>query len=225
MGFAVNFTSCFELGEKGLERAFAFLADKGAVRIFVLADPFITDGGLDSRLHGCRKSGQDFHIHCSYSGEPKQASVQAVLEAARAYHADGLIGIGGGSVLDTAKIVKTCLHTGHDVSHFVMQANPLPAVAEQIPSVMIPTTAGTGSEASGTNILTLENGRKGWVWGPQTKPSLSILDPSFSLSLPPHLTAWTGMDVLVHAFESATNQHTHAAAQLYSHEALQRVAI
>ena len=55
MGFAVNFTSCFELGEKGLERAFAFLADKGAVRIFVLADPFITDGGLDSRLHGCRK--------------------------------------------------------------------------------------------------------------------------------------------------------------------------
>ena len=159
-------------------------------------------------------------LYSEFSGEPKLASVQSALDAARRHEAEGVLGIGGGSALDMAKIVKTCLRTGRDVADFVMQRNPLPPMEAQVPSVMIPTTAGTGSESSGTNILALENGNKGWVWGAETRPDLALLDPHFSTSLPARLTAWTGMDALIHAFEAATNRYTHKGAQLYAYEAI-----
>jgi alcohol dehydrogenase class IV len=89
---------------------------------------------------------------------------------------------------------------------------------------MIPTTAGTGSEASSTNILALANGQKGWVWGPETKPDMVFLDAELLLSLPHNLTIWTGMDAIIHAFESAVNKFTHAGAQFYAYHALHLAA-
>ena len=102
-------------------------------------------------------------LFSEFLGEPKLASVQGALDAARLQKTVAILGIGGGSALDMAKTVKTCLRTGREVAHFVMQRNPLPRMEAQVPLAMIPATAGTGSEASGTNILALENGNKGWV--------------------------------------------------------------
>ena len=205
-------------------RAFDFFASRGATQIFVLCDPFLAATDIEADLHAAAAGRFQLHLYSDFSGEPKLASVQAAMLAARSQSADAVLGIGGGSALDMAKIVKSCLRTGRDVADFVMQANPLPPLSQQVPSVMIPTTAGTGSEASGTNILALENGNKGWVWGPETRPCLALLDPHFSTSLPASLTAWTGMDALVHAFEAATNRYTHPGAQLYAHQALRLAA-
>ena len=218
--FKVTDTSGFEVTRNGISRALEYFAECGCCRLFVLSDPFLVSNGLAAQIEARNHNRFQISIYSDFVGEPKLTSVQAAMLAARAFNADAVLGIGGGSGLDMAKIVKTCINTGRDVADFVMQANQLPALSAQLPSVMIPTTAGTGSEASGTNILTLENGNKGWVWGPETRPDLALLDPHFSASLPANLTAWTGMDALVHAFEAASNRYTHQGAQLYAHQAI-----
>ena len=220
MEFAVAQAPAYEVTQDSISRALDFFAQRDATEIFVLCDPFVAATNIKAMLHTAGAGRFQFHLYSDFSGEPKLASVQAALLAARNQCASGVLGIGGGSALDMAKIIKSCLRTGRDVADFVMQANPLPLLSQQVPSVMIPTTAGTGSEASGTNILALENGNKGWVWGPETRPCLALLDPHFTTSLPASLTAWTGMDALVHGFEAATNRYTHQGAQLYAHQAL-----
>ena len=222
--FKVAGTPVFEVTSNGLTCALDYFAERGCCRLFVLSDPFLASNGIAARIEAINQSRFHISIFSDFVGEPKLASVQEAMLAARAFNADAVLGIGGGSGLDIAKIVKTCVNTGRDVADFVMQGNPLPPLSAQVPSVMIPTTAGTGSEASGTNILALENGNKGWIWGPETRPDLALLDPHFSTSLPAELTAWTGMDALIPAFEAATNRYTHQGAQLYAHQAI-RLAI
>merc|ERR1712217_368642 len=97
-------------------------------------------------------------------------------------------------------------------------AVPLPA--NPLPKILIPTTAGTGSESSATNIFTNPEGRKVWIWGPETKPDLVLLDPALTVSLPPNVTACCGMDAFVHAFEAATNRNAHHGCSLYALESL-----
>ena len=217
--FVINPASTAIVTTQGLEEAISFIRDRSCRQLFVLADPYMVEAGLEEALTKLAAGQLAISLFSEFSGEPKIGPTQAAVEQARQAGADAVLGIGGGSALDMAKIVQTCLNGGQDVSHYLMQANPLPETRAVL-SVVIPTTAGTGSEASGTNIITLENGNKGWVWGPETKPDLVILDPSLTVSLPPDLTAWTGMDAMVHAFESATNNYTHLGAQLYAHEAL-----
>jgi len=217
--FVINPASTAMITNQGLEQAMSFFAERSSAQLFVLADPTIMNMGLDDALRTLAGDKLSLHFFSDFQGEPKLGPTQKAVDEARAAGADAVLGIGGGSALDMAKIVKTCLNGGQDVSHYLMQAHPLPE-SRKILCAVIPTTAGTGSEPSGTNIITLENGNKGWVWGPETKPDLVILDPSLTVSLPPDLTAWTGMDALVHAFESATNQNTHPGVQLYAHEAL-----
>ena len=218
--FAVGQLPAFEVTGDSLARAADFFTQRQVKRIFILADPFLDKTLILPRIESAMGADACLSLYSEFSGEPKLASVQSALDAARRHEAEGVLGIGGGSALDMAKIVKTCLRTGREVADFVMQRNPLPPMEAQVHSVMIPTTAGTGSESSGTNILALENGNKGWVWGAETRPDLALLDPHFSTSLPTHLTAWTGMDALIHAFEAATNRYTHKGAQLYAYEAI-----
>ena len=217
--FVINAASTAIVTNQGLEQAVSFFSERNCRHLLVLADPYMVQIGLEDALQKLTGTDLSVTLFHEFEGEPKIGPTQQAVNKARAAGADAVLGIGGGSALDMAKIVKTCLNGGRDVHHYLMQANPLPDSRDVLCAV-IPTTAGTGSEASGTNIITLENGNKGWVWGPETKPDLVILDPSLTVSLPPDLTAWTGMDACVHAFESATNQNTHPGVQLYAHEAL-----
>ena len=93
-----------------------------------------------------------------------------------------------------------------------------------VPKICLPTTAGTGSEFSSTNIFTNPAGKKVWVWGPETKPERVILDPELTTTLPPDLTAWTGLDAFVHALEASTNACQHPWSNLYAHRALGLIA-
>lgn len=217
--FVINPATTVRVTHQGLEQAAAFFCERAVGRLFVLADPYLAKAGLEEKMRKLAGKQLEVSFFSDFQGEPKLASTQQAVDAACRFGADAVLGVGGGSALDMAKIVKTCLNGGEDVDYYLMQKHELPENRDVLCAV-IPTTAGTGSEASGTNIITLPNGNKGWVWGPQTKPDLVLLDPCLSASLPPDLTAWTGMDALVHAFESATNQNTHLGVHLYAHEAL-----
>jgi len=109
-----------------------------------------------------------------------------------------------------------------DPMRYALVINPLPS--SPLPKIMVPTTAGTGSEASSTNIFANPEGRKVWIWGGETKPDLVMLDPALTVSLPPSLTAYCGMDAFVHAFEAATNRNAQLGARLYALEAMRLIA-
>ena len=205
-----------------LDEAVSFFLKKGVKNLFLLADPFLAQSGqlVAFRAH-IADAGITLTEFSDFSGEPKLTKMDEIIALTRAKACDGVIGIGGGSALDMAKIVSITLVADRPADDYWMMANPLPP--QSLPSVMVPTTAGTGSESCSTNIIANREGHKGWVWGPETKPDLIIHDPELGTSLPPILTGWCGMDAFIHAFEASTNRYAHDSARAYGHQAVRLI--
>lgn len=193
----------------------------GAGAVLIVMDGFLASRGLAKGLAGdLAEAGIEPRLYSDFSGEPKLQHLRAASALARG--ADVVVGVGGGSALDIAKVAACCAASGEDPMFYALAANPLPK--GRLKKIMVPTTAGTGSETSATNIFAGPEGKKLWIWGAETKADLVLLDPELTISLPPNLTAWCGMDAFIHAFEAATNRNTHAGAKLYAHEAMRLVA-
>ncbi|NQV46812.1 MAG: iron-containing alcohol dehydrogenase [Rhodospirillaceae bacterium] len=167
-------------------------------------------------------SGADITVFSDIEGEPKQRQVEAATELVRNKDAGLVIAMGGGSAMDIGKIAATVARMGNGPAEYAMQGLPLPK--KTVPKICVPTTSGTGSEFSSTNIFTNTAGKKVWVWGTETKPERVILDPELTLSLPPDLTAWTGLDAFSHALESCTNVNRHRGNDFYAHKALSLIS-
>jgi alcohol dehydrogenase class IV len=194
---------------------------EGAKAVAVVIDGFLVACGIGTTLAAAlAERGIEARLFSDFSGEPKLSHLQAASAMARG--CDAVIGVGGGSALDIAKIVACCAASGEDPMVYALAANPLPK--NPLKKIMVPTTAGTGSETSATNIFAGPAGKKLWIWGAETKADLVVLDPELTISLPAHLTAWCGMDAFIHAFEACTNHNAQAGATLYAHEALRLVA-
>jgi len=157
-------------------------------------------------------------LAAAVAGEAKESRVDTLCGRARETGADLVIGIGGGAAMDAAKLVAAIAPCGQPANHFLLAAHPLPA--DGLPSIAIPTTAGTGSEVTRTSVVSSEDGSKKWFFGEELSFSQAILDPELTLSLPPHLTAWTGIDAVAHALEGSTARTTSPAGLLYGLEAL-----
>ncbi|SMF44414.1 Alcohol dehydrogenase, class IV [Tistlia consotensis] len=156
------------------------------------------------------------------ASDPTAAQVEAAAAAARALGAAAVVGLGGGSALDVAKLAACVAPGRRRAADYALAANPFPAGS--LPAVLIPTTAGTGSEATRTAIMTLDDGAKVWAWGEEMTAEIALLDPELTVGLPPHLTAATGIDALVHAVEAATNRNRHPLGQAPALEAIALVA-
>jgi len=203
----------------------AITSFEGARSALIVMDGFLAAAGLAKSLAGAlAEAGIEPRLYSEFSGEPKLTHLQAA--SALAKGADVVVGIGGGSALDIAKVAACCAASGEDPMFYALAANPLPK--NPLKKIMVPTTAGTGSETSATNIFAGPEGKKLWIWGPETKADLVLLDPELTISLPPHLTAWCGLDAFIHAFEAATNRNapsgSYAGAKLHAYEALRLVA-
>lgn len=192
----------------------------GVKRAIIVIDVFLAQSGLSECVtNALEQEGIRARLFSEFSGEPKLAHLHAALETAAG--CDLVVGIGGGSALDIAKIVACCAASGKDPMHYALAANPLPK--KTLKKILVPTTAGTGSETSATNIFSGPEGKKLWIWGAETKADLVLLDPTLTVTLPANLTAWCGLDAFVHAFEAATNRNSHSGAQFYAHEALRLI--
>lgn len=193
----------------------------GEADALVVMDGFLANSGLGALvIEKLAAEGIAAEVFSDFAGEPKLSHVQ---KAGAAASGKGLvIGVGGGSALDIAKIAACTAASGEDPMHYALAANPLPKTP--LKKIMVPTTAGTGSETSATNIFTGPEGKKLWIWGPETKADLVILDPVLTVSLPANLTAWCGMDAFIHAFEASTNRNAHAAGKLFGHEGMRLIA-
>lgn len=191
----------------------------GGGPVLVIADAVLADLGVTERLakHMSDK-GIPVEIAAEVSGEPKEALVDALCQRARHEGTKVVVGLGGGAAMDAAKLVAAiapCSQPAHD---FALAAQPLPKTG--LAAIAIPTTAGTGSEVTRTSVISTSDGSKIWFWGEELMFSQAILDPELTLSLPPHLTAWTGIDAVAHALEGCTARNTSPVGLMYGLEAL-----
>jgi 4-hydroxybutyrate dehydrogenase len=134
---------------------------------------------------------------------PNEAAVRVAVRAYKEGECDGIIAVGGGSSIDLAKGAAICAtHEGKLRSFAVIEGGVDRITAATAPVIAIPTTAGTGSEVGRGAILILDDGRKVGVLSPHLIPKAAICDPELTMSLPPMLTAATGMDALSHCIET-----------------------
>ncbi len=184
-------------------RAGEFCARLGISRPLLVTDPGILELGLlDPVLAALREAGRPARVFSGVVADPPVACVEAALAAARECDADGVIGLGGGSSLDTAKLVALLLGSGQplDAVYGVEQA-----AGPRLPLVLVPTTAGTGSEVTAVAIVTTGETTKTGVVSTWLYPDIALLDAELTLGLPAAITAMTGIDAMVHAVESYTS--------------------
>ncbi len=190
--------------------------------VLLVADPGLKDAGfIDSASASLAAAGFRVVAFTDVKSDPTMAQVDAATDLARQERASAVVAIGGGSAMDVGKTIAGIAGGSQGAAHYGLCANPFPA--SRLYSVCIPTTSGTGSEATRTAVLADAQHTKVWLWGDELKPALIVLDPVLTVGLPAALTAATGIDALVHALEASTNANAHAANDLYCHVAIRLV--
>jgi alcohol dehydrogenase class IV len=204
-------------GSGCLTRCPGFLDERGAKRVFLVASPSGREvaGKL---LAGIPHS----MIESSVKGEPTVSGFTHILDRARTFMPDAVIGLGGGSALDVAKLVAALLNGSQKVGE-VFGINLLNK--RSVLLVCIPTTAGTGSEVSPNAILLdeAEQMKKGVV-SPWLVPDAAFVDAELTIGVPPAVTAATGLDALTHCIEAYTNKFAHPIVDTWSIEGVRLIA-
>jgi alcohol dehydrogenase class IV len=191
--------------------------------VLLVADPGLAATGLvEDVRRSLVEAGLTAETFSDFGGDPTVASVDAAADAARRIGAKAVVALGGGSALDLGKTAAAVAPAALSAVDYELCKRDLPAGG--LVRIAIPTTSGTGSEMTRTAIVTRADKAKVWLWGDEIKADEVILDPETTLSLPPHLTAQTGIDALVHALEAATNGNATAANNVFAHEAIRLCA-
>jgi alcohol dehydrogenase class IV len=178
---------------------------KGAIRsLMIVTDAGVLRAGLlEDVLQDLRRCRIAFSLFTDVEADPSARTVEAALNAARSIDADAVLGFGGGSPMDVAKLVAL-LAGGQESLDRVYGVNV--AKGPRLPLMLVPTTAGTGSEATPIAIVTTGEGQKKGVVSPLLIPDCAVLDARLTLGLPRLATAATGIDAMVHAIEAYTSK-------------------
>ncbi len=177
----------------------------GANHVFIVTDAFLHTSGLTTTLlTGLSSAGVKHTLYTDVLADPPEASVQAAVVQAITSDANAVIGFGGGSAMDTAKLVALLACTPQDIPRIYGVDI---ARGPRLPLIQVPTTAGTGSEVTPISILTTPNDEKKGVVSSCLYPDIAVLDSTLTLGLPPAITAATGIDAMVHAIEAYTSRH------------------
>lgn len=183
----------------------AFVRDLGARRVLVVTDRGLVGAGVvRPALEGLETAGVEAVLFSDVPADPPEAAVETAVAAARAAAAEAVIGLGGGSSMDTAKLVALLARSDQGLAEIYGVGL---AKGPRLPLIQVPTTAGTGSEATPIAIVTTPSDEKKGVVSPLLYPDLAVLDATLTLGLPASVTAMTGVDAMVHAIEAYTSKH------------------
>ena len=194
----------------------------GGSRALLVTDETMTRLGTAGRIaDSLRAAGCAVSVFSDVEPEPSVETVDRAAAIARAEGADIVVGLGGGSCLDAAKAVSVlATNEGSAAAYQGLGLVTKPGV----PKIMIPTTAGTGSEVTFTAVLIRRSdGVKGGINGDYLYPDCSLLDPDLTLSMPPSVTASTGMDALAHSLEAFTSRQASPFSDMFAREAIRRI--
>ena len=174
-------------------------------RALLVADAYWVTAGLAGKIAGLLKdAGVETVIASAFSPNPLCSEIDALGRLARAERVQVVVGLGGGSAIDTAKAVAVIsTHEGKIDDYVKWNTTPKPITSATLPIIAIPTTSGTGAEATVAAVMSdpLTN-RKTAVVSPFIYPQIAVVDPGLSATMPPALTAATGIDALSHAMEA-----------------------
>ncbi len=193
----------------------------GLHRLFVLTAPPIVPL-IASTLEALKSHGVEVRMFCDITAEPTVNDFKAILQEARGFGTDSVVGIGGGSVLDLSKLVAALTDSEQQVEDlfgtgFVKGRGKWLAC--------LPTTAGTGSEVSPNAILLDERDQlKKGIVSPYLVADAAYVDPRLTWTVPPKVTADTGMDALTHCIEAYTNKFAHPAVDIYAREGIRLIS-
>ncbi len=190
-------------------------------RILFVTDPGLRELGLcDPALKSLSEAGIEATVFDGVEADPSLATVLAASQAAKSAGVTGVIGFGGGSSLDVAKVAALLSGSGEDIDGAWGVAN---AKGPRLPLVLVPTTAGTGSEVTPVSIITVQGDEKRGVSSPIILPDIAVLDADLTLDLPAHITAATGIDAMVHAIEAyaSKNANNNPLSKMLARQALQ----
>jgi alcohol dehydrogenase class IV len=198
------------VGAGCLEDCIQYLEARAETHIHIVGSPSqaATAAAIAARLT------HTVTIDCSIAAEPTIATFQAALSRAKQANAECIVGLGGGSALDAAKLIAAFVHSSQSIEE-TFGIGLLRGRSCHL--VCIPTTSGTGSEVSPNAILLDESAQlKKGVISPFLVPDATFIDPALTLTMPPAVTAFTGLDALTHCIEAYTNLFAHPLVDLYA---------
>jgi alcohol dehydrogenase len=192
-------------------------------RLCLITDRFLHNSGLLApTMTSLAAAGWEVTIIDDVVADPPEDVVLAAAERARAADAEIIVGFGGGSSMDVAKLIAALLGSTQPLQGMYGVGN---VTGPRLPLVQVPTTAGTGSEVTPISIVTTGATTKAGVVSPKLYADLTVLDAELTVGLPPHVTAATGIDAIVHAIESYTTKtKKNPLSDMLAREALRLLA-
>lgn len=197
--FQFNTTPGLRFGAEESKNTALEVTKKLGKNILFVTDPGLVKLGLIDDTLAALRSYSEVLVFDSVEADPSLKTLMKCVEVGSGFKATGVIGFGGGSSMDTAKLTALLIGSGEDIHEAWGVAN---AKGPRLPLALYPTTSGTGSEVTPISIITQDDLEKKGVSSPLILPDLAILDPLLTIGLPPHITAATGVDAMVHAIES-----------------------
>lgn len=185
-------------------RVVEFAQRRRLQRVLVVADPGVVSAGLVTPLLEALSAAKlTFEVFAGVLPDPDELVIAAAHKRAREFGAQVVVGIGGGSAMDVAKLTAYFADSSETLRQIIGVEQ---TKGRRLPLVLVPTTAGTGSEVTPIAIVTLADQTKGGVVSTVLMPDMALLDANLTLSLPPKVTAHTGIDAMVHAIEAYTSK-------------------
>ena len=220
--FQFHTTPAIVFGEGESARLAAHASALGP-RVLLVTDPGIRAAGLAERAVASFAPSSVVTVEDGVGPDPSLAMVRNAVSRALEIGATGIVGLGGGSSLDVAKVVALLAGSGEDVDGAWGVGN---ARGPRLPLALVPTTAGTGSEVTPVSIVTVGETEKRGISSPLLLPDVAVLDPELTHGLPPEVTAATGIDAMVHAIEAyaSRNANNNPVSRTLAVEALRLLA-
>ncbi|MDV6320059.1 iron-containing alcohol dehydrogenase [Chromohalobacter sp. HP20-39] len=223
MSATINYLTKIRFGDDALDDLAEELTLLGVTQPLIVTDAGLTASGLVTRVQEAIGGERPVPV---YDGTPANPTEIAIEEAVAYYHehdCDGIVALGGGSSIDLAKgVALLASHPAPLRQYAVIEGGAARIGSQVLPLVAIPTTAGTGSEVGRAALISMRDERKLGFLSPHLIPDVAICDPLLTLSLPPHLTAATGMDAIAHCVETFLSPRFNPPADAIALDGLQR---
>ena len=198
--FNFNTSSSIRFGAGLLAQLGDMVVNEIGTRVLLVTDPgMMATGIVDKALVSLNDAGVEVTLYQDVKADPPESIVNLCAQIATDCKAQGVIGLGGGSSLDVAKLAALLATGNENLKDAYGVGN---AKGPRLPLILVPTTSGTGSEVTPISIVTTGESEKMGVVSPVILPDIALLDPELTLGLPPHITAATGIDAMVHAIEA-----------------------
>lgn len=207
-------------GAGALEQASPVLKKMGSKALLVTDGVMIKLGNCAKVEAALASQGIEYVIYSEITGEPTDTMIEKGLNVYLENHCDFLVALGGGSPIDSMKAIASLVKNGGSISDYMGKVIDV----EVPPMAAIPTTAGTGSEATQFTIITdTKKDIKMLLKGAVLMPKLAIIDPQFTMTAPPKITAATGLDALCHAVEAYTSRKAQTLSDTFAVSAVKRI--